>query len=75
MPHATLHAVVVTTVNASGAPLWQAFLREKGMAGAAALVLLALRLNLGRDFAPHAATAGGPGGRRKTIDGEYRRLD
>jgi hypothetical protein len=38
-------------------------------------VLLALRLNLGRDFAPHAATAGGPGGRRKAIDGEYRRLD
>jgi UPF0716 protein FxsA len=40
-----------------------------------ALVLLALRLNLGRNFAPHAATAGNSGGPRKAIDGEFRRLD
>lgn len=40
-----------------------------------ALVLLALRLNLGRDLAPHAATAGNSGGSRKAIDGEFRRLD
>jgi UPF0716 protein FxsA len=40
-----------------------------------ALVLLALRLNLGRDLAPHAAAAGNPGGSRKAIDGEFRRLD
>jgi UPF0716 protein FxsA len=40
-----------------------------------ALVLLALRLNLGRDFAPHAATAGNSDGRRKAIDGEFHRLD
>jgi len=40
-----------------------------------ALVLLALRLNLGRDFAAHSATAGRPGGNGKAIDGEFRRLD
>jgi hypothetical protein len=40
-----------------------------------ALVLLALRLNVGRDFAPHVAAAGNPGGRSKAIDGEFRRLD
>jgi UPF0716 protein FxsA len=39
-----------------------------------ALVLLALPLNLGREFGPRAAAAhfGGSG---KAIDGEYRRLD
>ena len=39
-----------------------------------ALVLLALPLNLGRDFAPRAAAAhfGGAG---KAIDGEFRRLE
>jgi len=40
-----------------------------------ALVLLALRLNLGRDFAPHAATAGNSSGSRKAIDGEFPRVD
>ena len=40
-----------------------------------ALVLLALRFNLGREFAPRAAAAGDFGGRRKAIDGEFRRLD
>ena len=40
-----------------------------------ALALLALRLNLGPQFAPRAATAGEFHGRRKSIDGEYRRLD
>jgi len=40
-----------------------------------ALVLLALRLNVGRDFAGGGATGGMSGGRRKTIDGEFHRLD
>ena len=40
-----------------------------------ALVLLALPLNLGRDFAPRTATAGNSGGGRKAIDGEFRRVD
>ena len=40
-----------------------------------ALVLLALRLNVGRDFAPRAAAAGNSGGSDKAIDGEFRRLD
>ena len=40
-----------------------------------AVVLLALRLNLGRDFAPSTAPAGGFGSGRKAIDGEFRRLD
>jgi len=40
-----------------------------------AIALLALPLNLGRDFAPDAAAAGGFGGRRKAIDGKFRRLD
>lgn len=40
-----------------------------------ALVLLALRLNVGRDFAGGGATGGISGGRRKTIDGEFHRLD
>jgi UPF0716 protein FxsA len=39
-----------------------------------ALVLLALPLNLGRDFAPRAAAAHSGGG-GKAIDGEFRRLD
>ena len=39
-----------------------------------ALVLLALPLNLGRDFAPRAAAAHFGGG-GKAIDGEFRRLD
>lgn len=38
-----------------------------------ALALLALPLNLGRDFAPRTATANYGGG--KSIDGEFRRLD
>jgi UPF0716 protein FxsA len=40
-----------------------------------ALVLLALPLNLGREFAPHTASAGRFRGSGKAIDGEYRRLD
>ena len=39
-----------------------------------ALALLALRFNLGPQFAPRAAAAGDFQG-RKSIDGEYRRLD
>ena len=40
-----------------------------------ALVLLALPLNLGRDFAPRTAAAGQFGSRGKAIDGEFRRVD
>jgi UPF0716 protein FxsA len=40
-----------------------------------ALALLALRFNLGREYAPHTAAAGDYRGRPKSIDGEYRRLD
>jgi len=40
-----------------------------------ALVLLALPLNLGREFAPRAAAAGHFRSRGKPIDGEFRRLD
>ena len=40
-----------------------------------ALALLALRLNVGRDFAPRTAAAGDFGGRGKAIDGEFHRLD
>jgi UPF0716 protein FxsA len=40
-----------------------------------ALVLLALPLNLGREFAPRPATAGPFRGAPKSIDGEFRRLD
>ena len=40
-----------------------------------ALALLALRFNLGRGFAPRAATAGDFRHSHKSIDGEYRRLD
>jgi UPF0716 protein FxsA len=40
-----------------------------------ALVLLALRLNLGREFTPHAAAAANSGGSSKAIDGEFRRVD
>lgn len=40
-----------------------------------ALALLALRFNLGPQFAPRTATAGDSRGGRKSIDGEYRRLD
>ena len=39
-----------------------------------ALMLLALPLNLGRDFGPRAAAAGHYGDGRKAIDGEFRRL-
>ena len=40
-----------------------------------ALALLALRFNLGREFAPSAAAAGDVPRGHKSIDGEYRRLD
>jgi UPF0716 protein FxsA len=40
-----------------------------------ALILLALPLNLGRDLAPRAASAGPFDGPGKSINGEYRRLD
>ena len=40
-----------------------------------ALVLLALPLNLGRDFAPRTAAAGQFGSGAKAIDGEFRRID
>jgi UPF0716 protein FxsA len=40
-----------------------------------ALVLLALPLNLGREFAPRAAAAGPSRRAGRSIDGEYRRLD
>jgi UPF0716 protein FxsA len=41
-----------------------------------ALVLLALPINVGPEFAPHAAGAAGRYRRsRKTIDGDYRRID
>jgi UPF0716 protein FxsA len=40
-----------------------------------ALVLLALPLNVGREFAPHTAGSGRFGHRGKAIDGEYRRVD
>jgi UPF0716 protein FxsA len=39
------------------------------------LILLALPLNLNRDLAPRAAHAGQYAAGRKTLDGEYRRLD
>ena len=39
-----------------------------------ALLLLALPLNLGRDFGPRTAAAGHFGDGRKAIDGEFRRL-
>jgi UPF0716 protein FxsA len=40
-----------------------------------ALILLALPLNVGREFAPGTPTNGSYRGQRKSIDGEYRRLD
>ena len=40
-----------------------------------ALVLLALPLNLGRDFAPSHASAGRSGRTGKAIDGEFHRVD
>lgn len=40
-----------------------------------ALVLLALPLNLGRDFARRAAVAGQFGARGSAIDGEFHRVD
>jgi len=40
-----------------------------------ALVLLALPLNLGRDFRPRTAPAGSFRGAAKAIDGEFRRVD
>jgi hypothetical protein len=40
-----------------------------------ALALLALRFNLGSQYAPSPATAGDFPNGRKSIDGEYRRLD
>jgi UPF0716 protein FxsA len=40
-----------------------------------ALVLLALRFNLGRDFTPRPATAGDSAAGRGAIDGTFRRLD
>ena len=40
-----------------------------------ALALLALRFNLGREYAPSAAAAGDSPRGHKSIDGEYRRLD
>jgi UPF0716 protein FxsA len=40
-----------------------------------ALVLLALPLNLGREFAPRAVAAGQFGGPAKAIDGEFRRIE
>ena len=40
-----------------------------------ALILLALPLNLGRDFTPRAAAAGPFGGSGKAIDGEFRRVE
>ena len=39
-----------------------------------ALLLLALPLNLGREFSPRTAAAGQFGG-RNAIDGEFRRVD
>ena len=40
-----------------------------------ALVLLALPLNLGREFAPRAVAAGQFGTSRKSIDGEFHRVE
>jgi len=40
-----------------------------------ALLLLALPLNLGRDFSPRTVRAGSFGASAKAIDGEFRRLD
>ena len=40
-----------------------------------ALLLLALPLNLGREFAPHAVPAGRFRASGKAIDGEYHRVD
>ena len=40
-----------------------------------ALALLALRFNLGREYAPRPAAAGDFRGGHKSIDGDYRRLD
>ncbi len=40
-----------------------------------ALMLLALRFNLGPSFSPRTAAAGNPGSGHKAIDGEFRRLD
>jgi len=40
-----------------------------------ALVLLALPLNLGREFAPRAVAAGQFGASRKSIDGEFHRIE
>lgn len=40
-----------------------------------ALVLLALPINVGASFAPHTVGGGGYRGSRKTIDGDYRRVE
>ena len=40
-----------------------------------ALALLALRFNLGHEYATRTAGSGDYRGRRKSIDGEYRRLE
>ncbi len=40
-----------------------------------ALVLLALPLNLGREFGPRTVPAGQYGGPGKAIDGEFRRME
>jgi len=40
-----------------------------------ALVLLALPINVGREFAPHVAGAGAYRGRGRTHDGEYHRVE
>jgi hypothetical protein len=40
-----------------------------------ALVLLAFPLNLGREFAPRAVAAGQFGASRKSIDGDFHRVE
>ena len=57
----------------AGEPIWE-FIERSG-SYAAPLALLALRFNLGPQYAPRTAAAGDFRAGRKSIDGDYRRLD
>ena len=51
------------------------FLLPGVLSDVAALLLLAFPLNLGSEFTPRTVAAGHSGGSRKSIDGEYHRVD